>query len=116
MALNYFNTIAVFAIGILAALTFVVLFEPGLAYRIDVPLPAPDTDNFFRMLGAVVDEPALDVANYDVLTDGTAFYSAELEAIRNATASVHLEAYIFHATPIGKRFLDALTERAAQGI
>ncbi|MDB5729005.1 MAG: phospholipase D/Transphosphatidylase [Noviherbaspirillum sp.] len=116
MALNYFNIFAFFAIGILAALTFVVLFEPGLAYRIDVPLPAPDTDDFFRLLGAVVDEPALDVANYDVLTDGAAFYSAELEAIRNATASIHLEAYIFHVTPIGKRFLDALTERAAQGI
>jgi cardiolipin synthase len=116
MALSYFNVLAFFAIGILAVLTFLVLFEPGLAYRIHAPLPAPETDEFFRLLGAVVDEPALEVVNYDVLTDGGAFYPEQLEAIRNARATVHLEAFIFHATPIGERFLTVLTERAAQGI
>jgi cardiolipin synthase len=116
MALSYFNLIAFPAIAILAALIFVVLFEPGLAYRIDTPLPPTDTDDFFRLLGAIIDEPALEVANYDVLTDGAAFYSAELDAIGKSTSSVHLEAFIFHVTPVGKRFLAALTACAARGV
>ncbi|MDB5762040.1 MAG: phospholipase D/Transphosphatidylase [Herminiimonas sp.] len=116
MVFSYFNVVAVVAIGILAALMFVVLFEPGLTYRIRAPLPSTDSVEFFRLVGEVVDEPALEVADYDVLTDGTAFYSAELDAIRHAQTTVHLEAFIFHATPIGGRFLAALTERAAAGV
>lgn len=113
---EYFNIVALVAIAVVGILTFVVLFEPGLAYRIGAPLAAPDSEEFFRVLGAVVDEPALDMLDYDVLTDGAAFYGAELDAIRRAQSTVHLEAFIFHATPIGERFLDALVERAAAGV
>lgn len=113
---SYFNILALLSIAVVAALTFVVLFEPGLAYRIGGPLAAPDSEEFFRVLSAVVDEPALQVEDYEVLTNGANFYEAQLDAIRGAQSTVHLEAFIFHATPIGERFLQALTERAAAGV
>ncbi|MDB5824168.1 MAG: phospholipase D/Transphosphatidylase [Herminiimonas sp.] len=116
MVFSYFNILALLSIAVVAALTFVVLFEPGLDYRISVPLPAPDSEEFFRVLSAVVDEPALQIVDHEVLTDGLAFYDAQLEAIRGAQSTVHLEAFIFHTTPIGDRFLEALTERAAAGV
>ena len=114
--LNYFNVAAFVAIAVLTALMFVVLFEPGLAYKTGAALPPTDSEEFFRLLGAVVDEPALEIAGYDVLNDGAAFYPAELDAIRLAQKTIHLEAFIFHATPIGERFLAALAERAAAGV
>src|SRR6185503_12433076 len=52
----------------------------------------------------------------EVLNDGATFYPAELEAIRSATRSVHLEAFIFHPSPVGDRFRDALVERAKAGV
>jgi cardiolipin synthase len=116
MIFSTFNILALLSIGVVGALTFVVLFEPGLAYRIDVPLAAPDSEEFFRVLSAVVDEPALQIVDHEVLTDGHAFYAAQLEAISSAQSTVHLEAFIFHDTPIGDRFLAALTERAAAGV
>jgi cardiolipin synthase len=116
MIFSYFNILALLSIAVVAALTFVVLFEPGLAYRINVPLAAPDSEEFFRVLSAVVDEPALQIVDHEVLTDGLAFYGAQLDAIRGAQSTVHLEAFIFHDTPIGDRFLEALTERAAAGV
>jgi cardiolipin synthase len=114
--LSYFDLIAILAIGILSALIFVVLFEPGLEYKINVALPTLNSEKFLSTLVAVVDEPPLAVVGYDVLADGAAFYSAELDAIRHAQTTVHLEAFIFHSTPIGDQFLAALTERAAAGV
>lgn len=114
--LSPFDFFALAAIAVVMVLGFVVLFEPALPYRVGSPLPEPDNEDFFRVLSAAVDESALDIADYDVLTNGDAFYGAQLDAIRSARHTVHLEAFIFHKTPIGERFLHALTERAAAGV
>lgn len=111
-----FDTIALLALLIIGGLLFLTLFEPGLEYKVNVDLPAPDSIDFFRLLSAVVDEPALEMLHVDVLKNGDRFYPAELDAIMHATTSIHLEAFIFHATPIGERFLNALTERARAGV
>lgn len=116
MEIDYFDIIAMLALIVVGVLLFLVLFEPGLDYRIDDPLPAPDSRDFWPLLSAVIDEPALEIADFEVLRNGEVFYPVELIAIANATSSIHLEAFIFHRTPIGERFVSALTERAQAGV
>lgn len=116
MKITYFNIAAVFALTVLGVLLLLVLFEPNLDYRVNAELPAPGSEKFSPLLMAVIDEPALEIKDFDVLKDGAAFYGAELKAISQAQTSIHLEAFILHVTPIGDRFLTALTERARAGI
>ena len=97
-------------------LVLLVLFEPGLSYRIDAPVPAPDSREFLRLVGAITDSDVHDASSVDVLTNGTTFYDAELHAIRAARRTVHIVAFIFHPSAIGDRFLAALTERARAGV
>ena len=100
----------------LSALLIVVLFEPGLSYEIHAPVPAAAAPAFIETLAGALDQSALVPGRADLLADGAHFYPAELAQIAGARASIHLEAFIFHQTPIGQRFLDALTERARAGI
>lgn len=52
----------------------------------------------------------------DLYGEGRPALEAMLEAVRGARQRVHLETYIFRADEIGRRFLDALAERAAAGV
>jgi cardiolipin synthase len=52
----------------------------------------------------------------DLLRDGAETYPAMLEAIAGARATVHLETYILRADRAGRRFADALIERAVAGV
>lgn len=97
-------------------LLLLVLFEPGLSYRVDAPVPAPVSRNFLRLVGAITDSDVHDATSVDVLTNGTAFYDAELDAIRTARKTVHIVAFILHPSSIGDRFVAALTERARAGV
>jgi hypothetical protein len=54
--------------------------------------------------------------HWAILRNGEQFYAAELAAIAAARISIDLEAYIFHDTAIGRRFLQALTDRAQAGV
>jgi cardiolipin synthase len=110
------SVVALIALAVVAVLVFLVFFEPGLAYAIKVDLPAPDGDEFLTLLSAVIDEPLLHVGDFEVLRNGEQFYAAELDAIARAKTSIHLEAFILHATPIGERFVEALAERARAGV
>ncbi|NEX64859.1 phospholipase D-like domain-containing protein [Noviherbaspirillum galbum] len=116
MTIDYFAVISVVSIGIVSALIFLVLFEPGLDYRIGTPLPASASDEFESLLCAVIDESPTVVTHWEVHTRGADFYEAELRAIAAARTSIHIEAFIFHEGPIGKRFINALSERAAAGV
>lgn len=51
-----------------------------------------------------------------LLRDATENYPAWLEAIRGARQTIHFESYIIHDDEVGKRFADALLERAAAGV
>ena len=51
-----------------------------------------------------------------VYTNGPQFYPAMLEAIRHATRSVNMECYIFQPGRIADQFIDALSDRARQGL
>jgi phosphatidylserine/phosphatidylglycerophosphate/cardiolipin synthase-like enzyme len=51
-----------------------------------------------------------------VLRDGAENYPAWEQAIRDARSSIHVEMYIVHRDPVGRRFLDLLAERAREGV
>jgi cardiolipin synthase len=106
----------IFAALVSCGLLLLVLFEPGLSYRVVAPVGPPDTREFLRLVGAVTDSDVHDATTVEVLTNGNAFYDAELAAIRTAQTSVHIVAFIFHPSAIGDRFLEALTERARAGV
>jgi cardiolipin synthase len=116
---NY-KVISIFALIALILQTwllFLALFAPGLPYRVSrAPAERLDDPHFIRTLQALTSGHLARASNVEVLTNGPVFYEAELAAIRNAKASVNLEAYIFRRGEIGDRFVQALAERARAGV
>lgn len=51
-----------------------------------------------------------------LLVDGSATYEAIIDAVRQAENHIHLEYYIYNPDRCGQRLLDALVERARQGV
>lgn len=112
-----FLVIAVIAIAALALLLFLALFEPGLAYKISAcETDSLDSDDFLCVLEAITDSKIHRHGRVEVLTNGEVYYEAELEAIRQARHSVNIEAYIFQKGEVAKKFVEALTERARNGV
>lgn len=103
---------------VLAAYMLAGVFGPSPNYDIvgRDQLPSNTSDAFLSLLQSLVDAAVNRTGGFEVLTNGPAFYPAELDAIRSAQHSVSLEAYIFHRSEIGKLYLDALTDRARAGI
>jgi cardiolipin synthase len=108
--------LAIPAIVIVVVLFLLVLFEPGLEYHVRAPEHPLDSDEFLCLIGALADAQVHRDSRVDVLTNGSVFYEAQLDAIRNARHSINLEAYIFRKDDIGRRFVEALTERARAGV
>ena len=113
-----FFALAIFSIAVVAFLLFLILFEPGLKYHLKTPPPdlCLESEDYLHLLGAVADAEIHRHSRVQVLTNGPAFYEAELAAIREAKTTVHLEAYIFYKSEIGRRYVQALTERAKAGV
>lgn len=101
--------------AVTCGLLLLVLFEPGLAYHVEGPVTSSSSSAFLRLLAGVTGSAVERAQTVEVLTNGEAFYEAELAAIRAARKSVHIVAFIFHPGEIGDRFLAALTERARAG-
>jgi cardiolipin synthase A/B len=79
-------------------------------------LPPNDSERFLQVLEALSDAQVNRTGTLEVLTNGPSFYPAELDAIRNASQSVNIEAYIFQRGKIADQYLAALTERARAGV
>jgi len=79
-------------------------------------VPPNDSERFLQILEALSDAQVNRTGTLEVLTNGPSFYPAELEAIRNATRSVNIEAYIFAKGKIADQYISALTERARTGV
>ena len=60
--------------------------------------------------------PAVCGNHIDLLVDATNAYPKMLEAIRNAEHHIHLLFYIWNDDATGKEFLDALVDKARQGV
>lgn len=105
------------AIAFLCLMLVLALFEPPLPYGVGAaPEGGPESDEFLRVLAALTGAQVHRRCTVEVLTNGEAYYEAELEAIRRAQHSVNVEAYIFQKGEVTRRFLEALTERARAGV
>jgi cardiolipin synthase A/B len=110
------DIICMAALGIVGTLLFLVLFEPGLYYRVAAPVHALQEDDKLALLTALLGAQVRSAAEVRVFHDGADFYAAQLEAIASAQETVHLEAYIFRPGAVADRFIEALSERAAAGV
>jgi cardiolipin synthase len=72
---------------------------------------------FNRALDALIpDHPALSGNRLTPLVDGDEAYPRMLAAIRAATHHIHCQSFIIGNDAIGREFMKALTEKAAEGV
>lgn len=71
---------------------------------------------FFRSMGLLLGPTILEGNKVVGLTNGDEIFPAMLDAIRNAKKTVLFETYIYWSGDIGRRFADALLERARAGV
>ena len=114
---GYF-VLAMIALVFLTAFLLSGIFGPEPQYKImnERELPANDSPEFLKVMESMVDARVNRTGVFEVLKNGPCFYKAALEAIGNAQRSINLEAYIFHKSEIGRRYLEAMTERARAGV
>ena len=93
-------------------LVFLLLFEPGLPYRVRPSGTPLDSREFLNYLSAIVSARPFTLQEVAVLNSGAATFAAELAAIRAARRSIHLEAYLFLRGRVADEMLAALEERA----
>src|SRR6476469_1095464 len=96
-------------------LVLVFLFTPGIAYHLAQRTSVHDADFLYTIQSTC--QAALHHGNrVTVFTNGPAFYPAMLEAIRDAKRSINMECYIFQDGKVASQFIDALSERARNGV
>jgi cardiolipin synthase len=101
---------------VLGYLTYLLLFEPGASYSVCAPVHDLDDGERAHLLTDVLATPLQRIDGFDVLLEGPSLYDAYVAAMRSATRSVHLEAYIFRPGAAADAVLKALTECAARGV
>ena len=89
--------------------------RPQAIYFFEGSLNTSD-EGFSRALSSVTGEPVVAGNRCRILENGTAMFSAMLEAIRRAEHSINVETYIFQSDATGVRFARALEERARAGV
>ena len=71
---------------------------------------------FLHVAGVLLGPPVVGGNRYRVLRNGDEIFPAMLDAIAGARRSVSFETYIYWSGEIGRRFADALAERARAGV
>ena len=71
---------------------------------------------FMRVMGTLLGPPVAPGNRYRALHNGEQIFPAMLEAIHGAERSISFETYIYWSGDIGRRFADALAERARAGV
>ncbi len=100
---------------LLAWLLFVMLFSPRIDYKVTVPL-RPDSDDLYRIIQATCQARVHGQNRVEIITNGAQFYPAMRKAIREAKASINLEAYIFEPGDVADMLIDAMVERARASV
>lgn len=75
-----------------------------------------DDDEFLTTMAGSTGVPFYEGNAIQILNNGDAFYPAMLTAIAQAQCSITVEAYIYWAGDIGKRFAEALAARASENV
>ena len=114
---TWFFVLSIVVIAWQGFLLLMALFAPAMRYQVDCfEAPAIDSERFLKTLEALTDAQVNHHSSLAVLTNGEQFYSAQLEAIRNATRSINMEAYIFERGEVAQSFLRTMAERARAGV
>ncbi|MEO5701204.1 MAG: phospholipase D-like domain-containing protein [Casimicrobiaceae bacterium] len=71
---------------------------------------------FRRSLSVLLGPPLVDGNRFETLRNGDEIFPAMLTAIGAAKTSITFETYIYWSGDIGKKFVDALAERASKGV
>jgi cardiolipin synthase A/B len=71
---------------------------------------------FVRSMGALLGPPLVGGNKAATLLNGDQIFPAMLAAIRTAKQSITFETYIYWSGEVGKQFVEALTERARNGV
>jgi cardiolipin synthase len=110
------DVLALPAILLLAFLLYLLLFERGAFYQTSGPVHQLDDAERTRVLSALLGATVESIHSIQVLKEGPELYRAQINAIRSAKRSVHLEAYIFHVGRAADAVLATLIERARSGV
>jgi cardiolipin synthase len=101
--------------ALLVWVLLVVLFTPRIDYQITTRL-RPDSDEFLHVVQATCQAAVQPSNRVEILTNGAQFYPAMRDAILQAQASVHLEAYILQPGEAVDMLIEALIARARAGV
>jgi len=89
--------------------------EKKIERRID-RLFGLDDPRFLHELGVLLGPPFIGGNRYALLRNGDDIFPSMLQAIGSARLSITFETYIYWSGAIGRRFCDALCERARAGV
>jgi cardiolipin synthase A/B len=99
----------------LAWVVLVFLFTPGINYHLS-RRTSVHADEFLYTIQSTCLAALHHGNKVDILTNGTEFYPAMLDAIRSATRSVNMECYIFQPGRVADQFIEVLSDRARKGV
>jgi cardiolipin synthase len=100
-------------VGVIGALFLPDWKQPDYQLGTDAEV---GTEAFVEAAAALLNNPVYRGGEVTLLQNGDVFYPAMLEAIRSATDNITFEVYIFEPDEIGRRFMDALIDRARGGV
>jgi cardiolipin synthase len=107
--------LTIIAIAFLAWLGLVILFTPRIDYASTTPI-RPDSDEFLHVVQFTCQAAIHGGNRVDIYTNGAQFYPAMRDAIRAATSSINMEAYIFRRGEAANTLIEAMAERARSGV
>lgn len=106
---------AVIGAVVIGWIVLVTLFTPAIDYHLRERVPTGTAD-FIRMLRAHCQTAIHGGNRVEVYTNGPSFYPAMIAAIRQARHSVNIECYIFMPGKVADEFIEALIDRAQNGV
>lgn len=89
--------------------------EKKIRYTVE-PVCAAGDDQFVRAMSSMLGPPLIGGNRVTALQNGERIFPAMLEAIQGAKETVTLETFIYWSGSIGRRFAEAVTERARAGV
>ena len=105
-----------FGAGAMAFVSYLVTpAERSPRYGLDHEFPI-DSDEFLATISGVTGVPIVGGNAIDILNNGDEFYPVMLEEIARARMSITIEAYIYWAGDVGRRFARALATKAREGV
>jgi len=114
---DWFWILALIALALQTGLLLIALFAPGLRYLVSDPrAEALDSEQFYQTVCVLTNALCGEKTSIEVLANGENYYAAELESVKSARSSIHLEAYIFANGKVTDSFMDAMEERARAGV